>query len=125
MKKFKFFTGIVPNTRNINNGVTDSYLIEISRDIYTYSDWIYSTFLIIDEATGLDSIIIEFKDIDNSFYWCKILSDRSYKIFLEILESEDEDVILEPVFISPERGLNATHFINYLKNMPKTIISSL
>lgn len=125
MKKFKFFKGIVPDEITPYNGVTDSYLIELNRDIHSYSDWIYSSNLAIDQLTGLDSIIIEFKDIDNYYYWCKILSDGSIQIFMEITDDDGEFQMLEPVFTSPDRVLNTNNFINYLKNMPKTLISSI
>ena len=125
MKKFNFFKGIVPIEIPPYNGVTDSYLIELNRDIWSYSDWIHSTMLTIDDESGLDSLIIEFTDIDNSDYWCEISSNGFIKMFIKILNERGEFEMLEPIIFSLEGRFNANSFINYLKSMPKTIASSL
>lgn len=125
MKKFNFFKGIVPIEITPYNGVTDSYLIELNRDIWSYSDWIHSTMLTIDDESGLDSLIIEFTDIDNSDYWCEISSNGLIKMFIKILNERGEFEMLEPIIFSLERMFNTNSLINYLKSMPKTIASSL
>ena len=123
MKKFKFFKGVEKDEPSVYNGVTDSYLIELSRNITTYSDWVFSTMLSIDEITGLDSLIIEFTDIDNSDYLCRILSNGSFELFQEIYDVHINSEVYQIVEFNDTS--NANIFINYLRNMPKTIISSL
>ena len=79
MAKFKFFNnGQLPH-RPSHNGVTDQYLIELSELIWTYSDWVYTTMLSIDD-NGQDTLLFEFTDIDQQSYWCKIYQNLSFEI---------------------------------------------
>ena len=121
MKKYKFLKSIVPDEVALNNGVTDTYLMQLSNEIMSYSDWIFSTTLIIDEETGLDTLMVEFTDIDNTEYWCQIFSDFSFEIYNEHPNIRGGIEITETREFNPERLSDCNNFITYLKNMPKTI----
>ena len=58
MKKFKFFKSIVPDEITLNSGVTDTCLIQLSRDIMSYSNAVYERRLYIDDVTGLVNSLI-------------------------------------------------------------------
>lgn len=125
MKNFKFLNGIIQMERNRYNGVTNQYLIELSEEIWYLSSWIESVMLSIDVEVNQDSLIISFKDIDSSRYLCTIFQDLSFEL-LQIIEVEcgDEDLI-DSIELPYNIRLDHTRILNYLKNMPKTIVNSL
>jgi len=123
MKKFKFLND--NNQNQQHNGVTNQYLIQLSTDIWSFSDWVYTSMLEIDEDSGQDSLIFEFNDIDQSTYWCKILQDSSFEV-LQLIKLEDGTLeYLDAFMISNEVRLDHKRLLNYLQNMPKTITSLL
>jgi len=118
MKKFKFFKSIVPDEITLNNGVTDNYLIQLSRDILSYSNAVYERTLYIDDATGLDTLLIAFNHLISPIVFCKIYSNRSFELFDEIIK---EDGSLEynknETFIG-EDLLDCDNLIEYLIILP-------
>lgn len=124
MAEFKFFNnGQLPG-RPLHNGVTDQYLIELSELIWTYSDWVYTTMLSIDDDNGQDILLFEFTDIDQRSYWCKIYQNLSFEImFLDDTVTGGE--YLEELDFSDDVLNDHTRILDYLKNMPKTVKSSL
>ena len=82
MKKFKFLQN--NETPHLHNGVTNSFLIELSEEILSYSDWIYSSGLHIDTDQNQDSLIIEFMDINGDNYECQIFENLSF-VFLAMV----------------------------------------
>ena len=123
MKNFKFLNGYQPIQRDRYNGATDPYLIQLTQEISSYSDWIYSVMITSDD--GDEILIIEFKDLDNCKYLCEIYQDLSFSL-LQIIEDEfGEDDLIEPFDIPNEISSDHNRILNYLKNMPRTIASSL
>jgi hypothetical protein len=125
MKKFKFFKGIIPIERDSNNGVTDPFLIRLSRDIWSYSDWISSVTLTNYNGNTEDFLIFDFKDIDGSEYSCRISIDMSFTILQYIENEENELELIETLDISEEVLSDYDNIIQYLSNMPSTIATSL
>jgi len=89
--KFKFFKGIIPIERDRYNGVTDPYLIGLSRDIWSYSDWISSVMLTNYNGDTEDLLIVDFQDIDGKDYTCRISIDGSFQL-LQIFFQEDGEI---------------------------------
>jgi hypothetical protein len=125
MKKFKFFKGIIPIERDSNNGVTDPFLIRLSRDIWSYSDWISSVTLTNHNGNTEDFLIFDFKDIDGSEYSCRISIDMSFAILQYIKNEENELELIDTLDISEEVLSDYDNIIQYLSNMPSTIATSL
>jgi hypothetical protein len=125
MKKFKFFKGIIPIERDSNNGVTDPFLIRLSRDIWSYSDWISSVTLTNYNGNTEDFLIFDFKDIDGSEYSCRISIDMSFTILQYIENEENELELIDTLDISEEVLSDYDNIIQYLSNMPSTIATSL
>jgi hypothetical protein len=125
MRKFNFFRGYQRVNSDQYNGVTNQYLIQLSVDIISYTDWVYSTMLTIDDETGLDLLIIEFTDIDGSDYLCRISEDGSFKITEIITLPNGMSELLASLDISDEVLSDVENLLHYLQNMPKTIASSL
>jgi hypothetical protein len=125
MKKFKFFKGIIPIERDSNNGVTDPFLIRLSRDIWSYSDWISSVTLTNYNGNTEDFLIFDFKDIDGSEYSCRISIDMSFTILQYIQNEENELELIDTLDISEEVLSDYDNIIQYLSNMPSTIATSL
>lgn len=124
MKGFKFLNGFEEIQRRSNNGVTDQYLIELSMDLLTYSDWIYTWMLTIDDETGFDSLVFEFDDIDQQSYMCTIYQNLTFRLYL-IGDSITGREYIETIFLSEDVHLNHHRILEYLINMPKTISSFL
>jgi len=125
MKKFKFFEGYKNNNSIPYNGVTNPHLIALSRDIWSYSDWITSTLLSNNNGTTEDYLIVEFDDIDGSEYTCKISIDGSFEI-LQVITTEDGDIeVMDTLVLSDETLSDYGNLIQYLSDMPNTIASSL
>ena len=121
--KFKFFKGCEPIPRDRYNGATDPYLIQLTQEISSYSDWIYSVMITSDD--GDDILMIEFEDLDNCKYLCEIYQDLSFSL-LHIIEDEfGEDDLVDPFDIPNEILTDHNRILNYLKSMPRTIASSL
>lgn len=124
MKNFKFLNRIDSVERRLHNGVTDQYLIELSEQIWNISDWIYTTMLVVDEDTGQDTLIFEFKDIDQNSYYCMIYEDLSFNL-KSIIDVYTEDEYLEVYSLSENISNDHTKILDYLRKMPKTIKSFL
>jgi len=125
MKKFRFLNGFAHNQLDSNNGVTDANLIRLSREIWSYSDWINSVLLTNNNGNTEDYLIFEFNDIDGSEYTCKVSIDGSFQI-LQIIEIYDNEYrYMDTLNISDEVLADYNNIIQYLTNMPKTIASSL
>jgi hypothetical protein len=122
MNQFKFFR------ENVNikkyNGVTNPFLIELSENIFSYSDWIYSSMLSVDYDTNQDSLIIEFRDINNDNYYCQIFEDHSFYVLEIIGEFEEDREYIYSIEFSEQILSNYENLINYLKAMPKTFANS-
>ena len=125
MKKFKFFKGIIPIERDRYNGVTDPYLIRLSRDIWSYSDWISSVMLTNYNGDTEDLLIVDFQDIDGKDYTCRISIDGSFQLLQIIFQEDGEIDWMDNLDISEEVLSDFDYFIQYLSNMPKTLASSL
>jgi len=125
MRKFNFFRGYQRVNIDQYNGVTNQYLIQLSVDIISYTDWVYSIMLTIDDETGLDLLIIEFTDIDGSDYLCRISEDGSFKITEIITLPNGMSELLASLDISDEVLSDVENLLHYLQNMPKTIARSL
>ncbi len=125
MKNFKFLNGVIEIERNRYNGVTDQYLIELSEELLHLSCWIESVMLTNDTEVNQDSLIISFKDIDGCCYLCTIFQDLSFEL-LQIIEDEfgDEELI-DSIELPYNIRLDHNRILNYLRNMPKTIVTSL
>ena len=115
MKKFKFLQN--NETPHLHNGVTNSFLIELSEEILSYSDLIYSSGLHIDTDQNQDSLIIEFMDINGDNYECQIFENLSFKVFQKF---EDEPYYMETIRFSDAITSDYRNLINYLRVMPKT-----
>lgn len=125
MKKFKFFKGIIPVERDPYNGVTDSYLIGLSRDIWSYSDWISSAVLSNHNGDTEDCLIVDFQDINGKDYTCRISVDGSFQLLQIIFREDGEIDLFDNLDISEEVLSDFDYFIQYLSDMPKTLASSL
>jgi hypothetical protein len=125
MNKFKFFNGFSPIERDSLNGVTDPFLIRLSRGIWSYSDWISSVMLTNYNGSTEDFLIFDFKDIDGSEYSCRISIDRSFEILQYTKNEEDEFELMDTLDISGEVLSDYINIIQYLSNMPRTIATSL
>jgi hypothetical protein len=125
MNKFKFFNGFSPIERDSHNGVTDPFLIRLSRDIWSYSDWISSVMLTNYNGNTEDFLIFDFKDIDGSEYSCRISIDRSFAILQYTKNEENELELIDTLDISEEVLSDYENIIQYLSNMPSTIATSL
>ena len=125
MRIFNFFRGYQRVNSDQYNGVTDQYLIQLSFDIISYTDWVYSTMLTIDEESGLDSLIIEFTDIDGSDYLCRIFEDESFVLTQIITLPNGISQLYDTLDISDEVLSDVENLLEYLQSMPKTIASSL
>jgi hypothetical protein len=124
MAKFKFLSIENQRERQLHNGVTDPYLIQLSEQIWNLSDWIYSTMLTVDEDTGQDALVFQFNDIDQELYSCKIYQNLTFELkCLEIPLTGGEDY-LEEIEHSENAFNDHTRILDYLRNMPKTIKSS-
>jgi hypothetical protein len=115
MRKFKFL--LDNETRQQHNGVTNSFLIELSEEILSYSDWIYSSMLTIDPNRNQDSLIIEFMDINGDHYDCQIFEDQSFQVNQKF---EEEPYYMDTVRFDEAITSDYNNLINYLKTMPKT-----
>ncbi len=125
MKKFKFLEGMTTIERDRYNGVTDANLIRLSRDIWSYSDWISSVILTNNNGNTEDYLIFDFKDIDGSEYSCRISTDGSFQL-LQLITTEDGDYeLMNTLDISDEVLSDYDNIIQYLSNMPNTIANSL
>ena len=125
MKKFKFFKGIIPVERDLYNGVTDPYLIRLSRDIWSYSDWISSVMLTNYNGGTEDLLIVDFQDIDRKDYTCRISVDGSFQLLQLIFREDGEIDWMDNLDISEEVLSDVDYLVQYLSNMPKTLASSL
>lgn len=125
MNKFKFFNGLSTIERDSLNGVTDPFLIRLSRDIWSYSDWISSVMLTNFNGNTEDYLIFDFKDIDGSEYSCRISIDRSFAILQYTKTEENEFELMDTLDISEEVLSDYDNIIQYLSNMPCTIATSL
>jgi hypothetical protein len=78
-----------------------------------------------DTEVNQDSLIISFKDIDGCCYLCTIFQDLSFEL-LQIIEDEfgDEELI-DSIELPYNIRLDHNRILNYLRNMPKTIVTSL
>lgn len=125
MKNFKFLEGMTTIERDRYNGVTDANLIRLSRDIWSYSDWISSVILTNNNGNTEDYLIFDFKDIDGSEYSCRISTDGSFQL-LQLITTEDGDYeLMNTLDISDEVLSDYDNIIQYLSNMPNTIANSL
>ncbi len=115
MKKFKFFKSIVHDEIILNNGVTDTYLIQLSREIMSYSNAVYERTLYIDDATGLDTLLIVFNQLISPIIFCKIYSNRSFETFDQIRKEDGSiEYIKNQTFIG-EDLLDCDNIIEYLR----------
>ena len=103
------------------NGVTDAFLIQLYEELGSYSDWIDSKMLYIDEDISQDVFHFGFIDIDQTRYDCKIYSNHTFEISSYFEELE----IWEPLGYDESVLSNCNNLIDYLKNMPKTVLSML
>ena len=115
MKKFKFFKSIVPDEITLNNGVTDTYLIQLSRDIMSYSNAVYERTLYIDDATGLDTLLITFNHLISPIVFCKIYSNRSFETFDQIIKEDGSIEYKKNQTFIGEDLLDSDNIIEYLK----------
>ena len=125
MRKFKFFNGFNPIERDRYNGVTDTNLIRLSRDIWSYSDWISSVFLTNYDGITDDYLFFDFKDIDGSEYSCRISVNGSFQILQYIKTEEEEYELMDTLDISEEVLSDYDNIIQYLSDMPNTLANSL
>ena len=125
MKEFKFFSNENQIERPMHNGVTDANLIRLSRDIWSYSDWISSVMLTNNNGDTEDYLIFYFKDIDGSEYSCRISADGSFQLLQLITTEDGEYELMNTLDISDEVLSDYDNIIQYLSNMPNTIASSL
>jgi hypothetical protein len=125
MKNFKFLNDFTPIERDSHNGVTDANLIRLSREIWSYSDWINSVMLTNNNGNTEDYLIFDFKDIDGSEYSCRIATNGSFQL-LQLITTEDGDYeLMDTLDISDEVLSDYDNIIQYLSNMPNTIANSL
>ena len=80
--------------------------------------------LVVDEDTGQDTLIFEFKDIDQNSYYCMIYEDLSFNL-KSIIDVYTEDEYLEVYSLSENISNDHTKILDYLRKMPKTIKSFL
>jgi hypothetical protein len=122
---FKFFRGLQSVNRDQYNGVTNSYLIQMSYDILTYSDWIFSIILTNNNGKTEDRLKVDFKDIDGLEYTCLIFEDRSFVIAQIISLPNGEIEFIDSMDFSEEILSDVENILSYFKNMPRTIANSL
>ena len=125
MKKFKFLSNENQIERPLHNGVTDTNLIRLSRDIWSYSDWISSVMLTNNNGNTEDYLVFDFKDIDGCEYSCRISTDSSFQLLQSITTEDGEYELMDTLDISGEVLSDYDNIIQYLSNMPNTIASSL
>ena len=132
MKKFKFLQKNQLDQNEINNevsnpfnGVTDEYLINLSQEIWNYSVWIKKVGVSHSIERNQDCLYFKLKDIDISLYIVTIYQDLSYEIIPIIEDELGNEEELDILDIEINSRLDHNTILNYLKNMPKTIINSL
>jgi len=129
MRNFKFLKGFIPVEGSVFNEATDPYLIQLSQEIWDYSSWIEDVILLNSSNENQDMLNIIFKDIDGNKYLSIIYQDLSFELIKIIINDDDydddyDDETIHPISIPEELSVNHYNLIDYLKNMPKTILGT-